>query len=79
MTDSYQETAASQTTDLTGAGEAGIAQAGTAEFKTIKAGCGIRFDPDSLDEDAGFDFSAAQALKPDPAESGHSPGESSDT
>lgn len=37
-------------------------QAGTAEFKTVKAGCGIRFDPESLDEDAGFDFSQAQEL-----------------
>lgn len=37
-------------------------QAGTAEFKTVKAGCGIRFDPDTLDEDAGFDFSQAQEL-----------------
>lgn len=32
---------------------------------TIKAGCGIRFDPDDLTEDTGFDFSAAEALRPD--------------
>jgi len=38
-------------------------QAGTAEFKTVKAGCGIRFDPDTLDEEAGFDFSDAEKLK----------------
>tara|TARA_R110001592_G_scaffold356947_1_gene659507 strand:- start:585 stop:803 length:219 start_codon:yes stop_codon:yes gene_type:complete len=25
--------------------------------KTIKSGCGIRYDPDDLGEDAGFDFS----------------------
>ena len=37
-------------------------QAGTAEFKTVKAGCGIRFDPETLNEDAGFDFSQAQEL-----------------
>jgi hypothetical protein len=37
-------------------------KAGTAEFKTVKAGCGIRFDPETLDEDAGFDFSAAEQL-----------------
>jgi len=35
-------------------------EAGTAEFKTIKAGCGIRFDPEVLDEEAGFDFSQAE-------------------
>tara|TARA_R110002167_G_scaffold361510_4_gene579922 strand:+ start:153 stop:347 length:195 start_codon:yes stop_codon:yes gene_type:complete len=38
-------------------------QAGTAEIKTVKAGCGIRFDPEVLNEDAGFDFSQAQELK----------------
>lgn len=37
-------------------------QTGAAEFKTVKAGCGIRFDPDSLGEDAGFDFSQAEKL-----------------
>lgn len=57
----------------------GMTQAGTAEFKTVKAGCGIRFDPDSLDDEAGFDFSGARALKPDPAEPGHNPGENSET
>ena len=39
-----------------------ITKTGSAEFKTVKAGCGIRFDPDTLDEDAGFDFSGAQKL-----------------
>lgn len=29
----------------------------------IKAGCGIRFDPDQLAEDTGFDFSGAAKLK----------------
>ena len=38
-------------------------KAGTAEFKTVKAGCGIRFDPETLDDEAGFDFSAAEQLK----------------
>tara|TARA_R110001592_G_scaffold76062_2_gene229872 strand:+ start:3511 stop:3699 length:189 start_codon:yes stop_codon:yes gene_type:complete len=41
-------------------------QTGAAEFKTVKAGCGIRFDPDTLDEEAGFDFSQAEKLKPEP-------------
>jgi hypothetical protein len=45
-------------------------QTGATEFKTVKAGCGIRFDPDTLDEDSGFDFSQAQELadqsEPDP-------------
>ena len=40
-----------------------IIQAGSAEFKTVKAGCGIRFDLDILNEDAGFDFSGADKLK----------------
>ncbi len=40
-----------------------ISQPGTADFKTVKAGCGIRFDPDALDEEAGFDFSQAEQLK----------------
>lgn len=35
---------------------------GTAEFKTVKAGCGIRFDPEQLDEESGFDFSDAKEL-----------------
>lgn len=35
---------------------------GVAKIKTIKAGCGFRFDPDSLDDDTGFDFSAAAGL-----------------
>lgn len=42
-----------------------ITKTGSAEFKTVKAGCGIRFDPDTLDEDAGFDFSGAQKLNSD--------------
>lgn len=37
-------------------------ETGAAEFKTVKAGCGIRFDPDSLHEEAGFDFSDAEQL-----------------
>ena len=36
---------------------------GTVETsKTIKAGCGIRYDPDELGEHTGFDFAAASAL-----------------
>lgn len=35
---------------------------GTSDFKTVKAGCGIRFDPDTLSEEAGFDFSEAANL-----------------
>ncbi|MFD2230923.1 hypothetical protein [Alkalimarinus sediminis] len=31
--------------------------------KTVKAGCGIRYDPEVLGEDSGFDFSAAEKLK----------------
>lgn len=30
--------------------------------KTVKAGCGIRYDPDQLSEETGFDFSAASEL-----------------
>ncbi len=30
-----------------------------APMATTKAGCGIRIDPDVLNEDVGFDFSAA--------------------
>ncbi|MFT6029691.1 MAG: hypothetical protein ACI8O8_001427 [Oleiphilaceae bacterium] len=37
-------------------------QTGAAEFITVKAGCGIRFDPDTLTEDAGFNFSQAEKL-----------------
>ena len=32
--------------------------------QTVKAGCGIRYDPDVLTEDSGFDFSNAEHLKP---------------
>ncbi|AZZ90021.1 hypothetical protein EUZ85_04585 [Hahella sp. KA22] len=28
----------------------------------VKAGCGVRFDPEQLDEDTGFDFSGAADL-----------------
>jgi hypothetical protein len=28
--------------------------------KNVKAGCGIRYDPEQLGEDCGFDFSAAK-------------------
>ena len=39
--------------------------AGTAPaMRTIKAGCGIRIDPDSLNEEIGFDFSGAVAHRP---------------
>lgn len=31
--------------------------------KTVKAGCGIRYDPEILGEDSGFDFSDAEKLK----------------
>ncbi|GAA3965456.1 hypothetical protein [Allohahella marinimesophila] len=29
----------------------------------IKGGCGIRFDPDQLSDETGFDFSGAEKLK----------------
>lgn len=35
---------------------------GSVTFNTVKAGCGIRFDPDQLDEQSGFDFSNAGEL-----------------
>ncbi len=31
--------------------------------QTVKAGCGIRYDPEVLGEESGFDFSAAERLK----------------
>ena len=31
--------------------------------KTVKAGCGIRYDPEILGDDSGFDFSGAEKLK----------------
>ncbi|MBU6954289.1 MULTISPECIES: hypothetical protein [unclassified Hahella] len=35
----------------------------------VKAGCGVRFDPEQLDEDTGFDFSgAADLLKEEKAQ-----------
>jgi hypothetical protein len=52
--------------------------AGTAKFKTIKAGCGIRFDPDTLSEEAGFDFSAAERLKQVLPDEAHNPPDNSD-
>lgn len=79
MTENNPTSSANLAADLTEDSAPGMAQAGTTEFKTVKAGCGIRFDPDSLDDEAGFDFSAARALKPDPAESEHNPGENSET
>ncbi|WP_020407290.1 hypothetical protein [Hahella ganghwensis] len=30
--------------------------------QTVKAGCGIRFDPEQLGEETSFDFSGAKAL-----------------
>lgn len=40
-------------------------QTGTTEFKTVKAGCGFRFDPEELSEEAGFDFSQAETFAKD--------------
>ena len=40
--------------------------------RTVKAGCGIRYDPEVLGDDSGFDFSGAEKLKAplsDPSES----------
>ncbi len=38
--------------------------AGTVDTgQTVKAGCGIRYDPELLGDDNGFDFSAAESLK----------------
>ncbi len=31
--------------------------------KTVKAGCGIRYDPEILGDDSGFYFSGAEKLK----------------
>lgn len=31
--------------------------------KNIKAGCGIRYDPEQLGNETGFDFSDAEGLK----------------
>lgn len=30
--------------------------------KTVKAGCGIRYEPDALGEETSFDFTQASAL-----------------
>lgn len=32
------------------------------QTKLLKAGCGVRFDPEQLGDDSGFDFSGAQKL-----------------
>lgn len=32
--------------------------------QTVKAGCGIRYDPDVLGDESGFDFSQAENFKP---------------
>jgi hypothetical protein len=53
--------------------------AGTAKFKTIKAGCGIRFDPDTLCEDAGFDFSEAEKLRQSLTDEADSPPDNPET
>ena len=37
--------------------------------KTVKAGCGIRYDPETLNEEVGFDFSDAASLLAADAES----------
>ena len=34
------------------------------KIKTVKAGCGIRYDPDQIDDSVGFDFSMAEDMKP---------------
>ena len=31
--------------------------------QTVKAGCGIRYDPDVLGDESGFDFSQAEKFK----------------
>ncbi|UZE95980.1 hypothetical protein [Alkalimarinus alittae] len=31
--------------------------------KTVKAGCGIRYDPEVLGDDSGFDFSGVEKYK----------------
>lgn len=72
MSDDHQSSSAKTKADVVEDTSVATVQAGTAEFKTVKAGCGIRFDPDSLDEEAGFDFSEAPALKEELSESGHS-------
>jgi hypothetical protein len=33
------------------------------ETKTVRAGCGLRYDPDQLGEDTGFDFSLASLFQ----------------
>lgn len=32
------------------------------EAKTVRAGCGMRYDPEQLGEETGFDFSLASAF-----------------
>ena len=36
---------------------------GVARIRLCKAGCGFRFDPETLAPDTGFDFSAAAGLR----------------
>jgi hypothetical protein len=33
------------------------------EAKIVKAGCGLRYDPEQLGDDVGFDFSAVKTLR----------------
>lgn len=42
--------------------------------QTVKAGCGIRYDPELLGDDSGFDFSAAEQLKAESDVRPHSEG-----
>jgi len=43
------------------------------ETKTVKAGCGIRYDPEQLSDQAGFDFSkAAEFINEDESTKGSS-------
>ncbi|MCH2159661.1 MAG: hypothetical protein MK096_12905 [Oleiphilaceae bacterium] len=47
------------------------------EAEVIKAGCGIRYDPEQLGTDTEFDFSAAQdLLKPEELNDGKTANES---
>lgn len=48
--------------------ESDVPSAGVARIKTVKAGCGIRFDPEDLNTDTGFDFSGAAELLEDSTE-----------
>ncbi|WP_168188025.1 hypothetical protein [Hahella sp. CCB-MM4] len=44
--------------------------------KTVKAGCGIRFDPDQLSEETSFDFSKAKELLSESLETKKNPAKS---